>query len=337
MDATAFLRNLDRGHVPPILLIHGAEGQGSDDLLAAVTRGLFPEPAHAAFDREVLDGREVSAEAIVSSALTLPILAAARLIVVRRCQALAVKEADLLTQYVANPNPTTVLVLLADESLRASRDRKADHWLLAAVPDNAVVEVQARRGRALEDWLRQRAQSEGLSVSEEAARLLVQWVGDDATRLLGEVRKAAVAGGADNRTVGVAEVTTVVGEHRVSDVFELTRAIERRDLGAALKTVDRLLETEEPLLLLAMLTREVRTAWTVQAWRQSGQSVEQIARILRRPPGAIEALVAAVTAQSPGTFARRLSRCWEVERQLKSGGDARAELTTLVTELCRVT
>jgi DNA polymerase III delta subunit len=334
VDPTAFLRSVDRGAVPPVTLVHGTDAQLLDDLLAAVDRALFPEPALAAFDREVLDARETSVESLVSAALTLPLAAAVRLVVVRHCQTLVPKGGEALAQYVSRPSPTTVLLLLADESLRAARDRKADHWILGVVPAAAVVEPVVRRGRALEDWLRQRAQFEGLAVSEEAARLLVQWVGDEPARLLGEVRKAALAGGADNRRVGEAEVRAVVGEHRVSAVFDLTRALERRDLALALRTLDALLATEEPMLILAMLTREVRTAWTVQAWRRRGQPVDQIARILRRPPAAVEALVASLGSEPAEALGGKLRRCWEVERALKSGGEARTEMALLVSDLC---
>jgi DNA polymerase III subunit delta len=334
LDPTAFLRSVERGQIPPVALVHGADVQLLDDLLAAVSRALFPDPSHAAFDREILDGREVSVDSLVSAALTLPFGAAARLVVVRHGQALAAKGGEALGQYVTTPNPTTVLLLLADESLRANRDRKSDHWLLGAVPAAAVVEPQARRGRALEEWLRQRAQLDGLTVSEGAARLLVQWVGDDPALLFGEARKAALAGGPDNRGVGEAEVRAVVGEHRVSGIFDLTRALERRDLALALRTLDALLTTEEPMLLIAMLTREVRTAWSAQLWRRAGQSVDQIARMLRRPPAAVEALLASLGAERPAALGEKLRRCWEVERALKSSGEPRAELALLVSELC---
>ena len=337
MDPTAFLRSVERGQVPSVALVHGADAQFLDDLLAAVTRTLFPDPAHATLDREVLDGREVTTESIVSAALTLPFGAATRLVAVRHCQALASRGAESLGPYVARPSPTTVLLLLADEPLRAVHDRK-DHWLLgtvpAAGPAGVVVESVARRGRALEEWVRQRAQLDGLSVSEEAARLLVQWVGDDPALLLGEVRKAALLGGPDNGSVGEAQVRAVVGEHRVSGVFDLTRAIERRDLGVALRTLDALLATEEPMMVLALLTRELRTAWTVHVWRRRGQPVEQIARILRRPPAAVEALLASLGGEGATALGRKLRRCWEVERALKSGGESRAELALLVSDLC---
>jgi DNA polymerase-3 subunit delta len=319
--------------VPALALVHGPDGQALDDALAAVTRVLFPDAGLTALGREVFDARETSAETIVRAALTLPLGVSTRLVVVRHCQALAVKGADALREYVARPAPTTCLLLLADESLMGERDRKP-HWLLDAVPAAAVIELPVRKGRALQEWLRQRAATEGYAVSEEAARLLVQWTGDDAVAVLAELRKAALAGGPENFTVGAKEVTAVVGEHRVSGVFDLTRAVEQRDTAQALVTLDRLLASEEPMLLLTLLARELRRAWTVREWSRRGQAPEQIARMLRVPPRVAEAIVARTRGAAGERLPRQLERCWEVERRLKSGGEARAELTALVAELC---
>ena len=332
MDLNGLLKQVGSGQVPPLVLLHGADGQALDDTLSAVTRALFPDPALATLGREVLDARETSPEAIARAADTLPLGVVTRLVVVRHCQALPVKGAEGLRAYFDRPSPSTCLLMLADAPLAGERDRK-DHWLLDAVPRGAIVEAPLRKGRALQDWLRQRAGQEGYAVSEEAARLLVQWTGDDPVTLLAELRKAALAGGPDNVAVGAGEVTAVVGEHRVSGVFDLTRAVEQRDAALALLTLDTLLASEEPMLLLTLLTRELRRVWSVREWSLRGQAPDQIARMLRVPPRVAETLVARAHAAGerlPG----QLARCWEVERRLKGSGMPRAELTALVAELC---
>jgi DNA polymerase III delta subunit len=333
VDVTAFLRHVEAGQVPPLALIHGPDVQALDDALAAVTRALFPDAALAALGREVLDARETSADAIVRTALTLPLGAATRLVVVRHCQALPVKGAEPLREYVARPAPTTCLLLLADESLIGERDRKP-HWLLEAIPRPAVVDLPVRKGRALAEWLQKRAAAEGYTITAEAARMLVEWTGDDSVAVLAEVRKAALAGGPDNVAVGAREVAAVVGEHRVSDVFELTRAVERRDLAGALVTLDRLLAGEEPMRILGLLTTTLRRAWRVRELTRAGQGADQIARTLYLHPRVTEALVASTRGAAGERLPRQLERCWEVERRLKSQGEPRAELVALVAELC---
>src|SRR5687767_5837431 len=133
MDYTAFIRSADGGRPPSLALLHGADAQLLDDALAAVTRGLFPEPTQIALGREVLEGAEVSGEAVVRAASTLPFMTAMRLVVVRRAQALPARGAEALSAYARDPNLSTALLLLADEPLGASRDRRTDHWLLQAI------------------------------------------------------------------------------------------------------------------------------------------------------------------------------------------------------------
>jgi DNA polymerase III subunit delta len=335
VEYAAFLRAAERGQPPPLALLHGPDEQLLDDALALVERGLFADASERALGREVLEGDTASVETVVRSAMTLPFMTSRRLVVVRRAQALPAREAEALSAYARDPNPASCLLLLADEGLLASRERRSDHWLVGALPAAALVALPLRKGRALEDWLKQRAAAEGLTVSDEAARLLVQWVGDDGARLLGEARKAALLGGPEHRGVGVDEVKAVVGEHRMGEVFELTRAVERRDVGQALRTLDRLLATEEPVFLLSLLTRNVRVALTVRDLAAAGQTAEQIARAVRPvPPPVVEGIMARVGGAAGAALPRQLARCCEVEWRCKSGGQARAELTALVVELC---
>ena len=136
-------------------------------------------------------------------------------------------------------------------------------------------------------------------------RLLVQWVGDDGARLLGEARKAALLGGPDNRRVGVNEVSAIVGEQRVSAAFDLSRAVERRDLAQALRMLDQLLATEDAMPLLALLTRSVRIAAIVRALRRAAASRAHRShpRSVRSPVPAIEAMMARVAGVSEPTLA----------------------------------
>jgi DNA polymerase III delta subunit len=145
MDYGAFVQAAGRGQPPPIALVHGPDAQLLDDALAAATRGLFRDPGEAALGREVFEGGETSVDAVVRAASTLPFMTAMRLVAVRRSQALAAKGADTLRDYARDPNPSTALLLLADESLAASRDRR-DHWLLSAPPPKGSPSPTRLRG-----------------------------------------------------------------------------------------------------------------------------------------------------------------------------------------------
>jgi len=288
----AWLHGLTQGQAAPVVLLHGPEPFLIEEALARLTLAVCPDPGLLAMSREVLEAREAGAEGIVRAAETLPWGTPRRLVVARGVEGLGPKQAEPLVEYARAPNPSTVLVVTVPQPLAPS------HWLLKAVPAGGVVEIPQLTGRALGSWLRSRASNDGLELEEEAAQLLITLVGDDPAALAGEAVKAALAGGPENRRVGAAEVRAVVGEHRSHEVFELTRAVERRDAAAALSLLERLLAAgEEPLRLLAILAAQSRRA------------------TLRTAGG-------------------RLERCWQAERRLKLGGAPRPELSVLVADLC---
>ncbi len=292
MQYAAWLQGLARGQVAPAVLLHGPEPFLIEEALARLTRAVCSDPGLLAMSREVLEAREAGAEGIVRAAETLPWGTPRRLVVARGVEALGAKQALPLVEYLRAPNPTTVLAVAVSQPLASS------HWLRSAVPAAAVVEIPQLAGRALEGWLLSRASADGLELEEDAAQLLIALVGDDPAALAGEMGKAALAGGPENRRVGAAEVRAVVGEHRSHEVFELTRAVERRDAAAALHLLERLLASgEEPLRILAILSGQSRRA-------------------------------------APRVAVARLERCWQVERRLKLGGAPRPELAVLVVLLC---
>jgi DNA polymerase III delta subunit len=163
----------------------------------------------------------------------------------------------------------------------------------------------------------------------------VELVGDDLTHLRGELEKAALAGGAENRRIGTAQVRAVVGETRARHVFELTRALVDRDRGAALTLMGSLLGAgEEPFALLGMLSREARAIWRAADGLCAGVPEAEVARGLGRPPAAAAAMIGRVRGLHPARAAALLERCWEAERRLKQGGVTRPELSLLIADLC---
>ena len=329
MDYPSFLKAADQGQPPSVALLHGPDVFLLEDAAARVERGLFRGASDLALVRENFDARSTGAESIVQSALMLPWQGDRRLVIARGVDALAAKAGEALAAYVRSPNPSTVLLLVASPTLPAS------HWLTSAVPPASIVPILPPTGRQLGAWLTARANTDGFTLTADAAELLIELTGNDLSQLRGEVMKAALAGGPDNRRVGVAEVRAVVGEHRLRHIFELTRALEGSDAGAALRVLELLLNAgEDPLGVLAMLTREVRTLWQVTEAVRQGRRDSEIVGSLRRPPAAAAAVIARARSMTPEGPARLLERCWEVERRLKLSGPVRAELSLLITDLC---
>jgi DNA polymerase-3 subunit delta len=330
MDASTFLKGLGHGEVSRVLVFHGSEPFLLNDALKRFTASLLPDPSAAALNRELLEANEVTPETIVHSCDTAPFLSQWRLVVVRGAQTLSAKAREPIEAYVRSPNPTTCLVFVSDEL------RPATHWLLKLLPASSVVEARGLLGAGLVSWLRSYVKANGFEAQEDALALLVESVGEDLTTLVSELEKLFLSVPPGTKHLTPAAVHALVGEQRTRSIFELTRAMECRDLPQGLTVLDRLLASgEEPLGVLGMLARELRLLWQTKEWLRQGKAVEEIARLLRRPVRVVEGVLGRAEATSVQTLSRGLERCWEVEQALKSGGQSRTEMTLLFVDLCR--
>jgi len=307
-------------------------------VLQQLQAAVFPDATAAAWSREVLHADTLTAEALVTAGLALPLLGGRRLVIVRGLGAAPAKTIDRLRAAIETarsqrggwPAESTTVALLG-----SGADRKSP--ALRLVPEAEQVEARPPTGRAVPAWLRARAKGLGLDLTPAAAETLLGLVGEDLSRLAGELEKAAVFAGPDGRVTDEV-VRALVGESRVRRFWELTQALEEADRVKALRVLEQLLAAgEEPTVLLYQIVGHVRDLWRAKAGVAERKDARDLLALFRgRPPFVVERLLARATALSPEALDEAVRGCFDVELRLKSsGGDASALLTTLVVGLAR--
>jgi DNA polymerase-3 subunit delta len=178
-----------------------------------------------------------------------------------------------LADYVPSLPDTAVLVVLVPEVLDAT------HPLLKAAQRYGNARIFAPlHGPQLEDWLRRRARAHEAILKPDAARLLVNTVGDDLRLLAGEVDKLSTYVGAGG-SIGAAEVRLLTPVARQSRVFDLTDALARRDRPRALELLHELLANGESALgIVALAAFQTRALLQVKLLAQRGMGAGQIAQ-----------------------------------------------------------
>ncbi len=337
LEATALLRDLAAGRIPRLLLVHGPEPLLVDALIGRRAAAVFRGEAAAALNREVIQADAVTPETLVTAGLALPLFGGRRLLLIRGLADAPVKTVERLKTVIdtARAQPggwPGVGITVALVASGAGRRTPA----LRLVGEAEQVEVRPPVGRAVVGWLRERARAANLDLTPEAAQAWITLVGEDLSRLAGELEKAALFVEPDGR-VTEAVVRALAGESRVRQYWELTQALEGGDRSAALRVLENLLQAgEEPLVLLTQIMGFARDVWRVRAGLAQRMTASQIGARLprRRPEWAVERLMARA-AGWPAESLTRAVRCgFQVELRLKSsGGSPRALLTALVADL----
>ncbi|MDA1258370.1 MAG: DNA polymerase III subunit delta, partial [Chloroflexi bacterium] len=112
------------------------------------------------------------------------------------------------------------------------------------------------RGRAIQDWIRNRAMSEGVQMSPSAIARLADLVGPNLRLLDQEIRKLALY--ADGRTVQPDDVELMVAA-REANIFAAVDAILERRPGLAMRALYQLMDDGASVqYIISMLSRQTR-------------------------------------------------------------------------------
>jgi DNA polymerase-3 subunit delta len=111
----------------------------------------------------------------------------------------------------------------------------------------------------LVDWVSDRFSDRGMRIDHQAARVLAARIGPNSGQLQSEITKLATSAG-EGSVIGEALVRDLVPVTREGGIFDLSDAINRRDLTLCLDTLSQLLRQGESAvgILLAAIVPTVR-------------------------------------------------------------------------------
>ncbi len=196
------------------------------------------------------DSDEFELRAVVDAAQTPPFLTDRRIVVARGMGRFNADDVVPLVAYLADPLPSTELVLVAG----GGRMPKA---LTDAVKKSGATTIETSpptRARERSGWFDDQIRATGLKLEPSAAQILTEWLGEDAGRLQGILETLnATYGNAKKLTA--AEVTPFLGDAGGVPPWDLTDAIDKGDTTRALRLLHRMMRAGErhPLQVMSIL------------------------------------------------------------------------------------
>ena len=220
--------------------------------------------------------------AIVAAARTFPMMSPHRVVIVAQADALlvpkreseaAARALEELERLLMNPEPLTVLVLVAGMLDKRSRLYKL-LFKLATVVECGAIADQADAER----WVRNRVAAGGAEIDPAAARLIAQRAGLDIQRLRGDVDRLLLFT-LGRPKIAVDDVRELVGPAALQDDWAMTNAIEARQGGEALRQLALLLDAgAAPEKILGQLGWLVRSKFPMMAPAGLQTAVEAVFR-----------------------------------------------------------
>jgi DNA polymerase III subunit delta len=265
---------------------------------------------------ETLSAREASGEEVVAALNALGLFGGMRLVLVEEAERWKAVDAKAVAGYLQAPAPDTVLAVLGEV--------KPDSALGKAVAKAGQVLAFDVAKKQLPGWVLQQFERRGARADQEAARTLVELVGDDVEELAAEVDKIAIWAGGE--AIGAPEVELLAAGRAETAIFALTDAWGRRDVAAALAASEAILERsdrprrdEVPRLAatLASHVGRVRKAHVLAA--RGVRAREAVTELGVRHPFAAEKAFGHARAFSEDELRRASVRLAELDHALKGG------------------
>jgi len=239
----------------PAYLVKGSDpslvAQAAHALVEQLVAGGDPSMMVEEFGGPGVDQFDIGA--VIDACTTPPFLVDRRIVVVRESGQVNAADAKRLVAYLADPLPTTALVLVAGGGAVNPTLSKA------VAAGGAVVDTSVGIGKARTQWLAEHLKGGPVRLDGPAQARLGEHLGADVGRLAGLLDTLAAAYGR-GATVSADDLEPFLGEAGALAPWDLTDAVDAGRTAPALDVLHRMLSAGEshPLVVLAQLHKHYR-------------------------------------------------------------------------------
>lgn len=300
------MHELVENGLDPVYVLHSEHPILIERAVTAIRDASVP-PDMRGFNYDVIEGKPKGSQ-IVALAQTLPMMAKMRMVFVRDISLLTADEAEPVIEYLGKPNPSTVLVAVANKL-----DKRLK--LFAQLSKRKFLHV-LDAPRQLAPWVRDEAKAKGVKIDANAVTRLVDTVGSDLSRLSLAVEQLGLYAG--ERGVTSDDVDDLIADTRERSVFELTDAIGAADRPRALAAVASLCDQRESAVgVVVMLARHIRQLSLCHTLRNQNVPRGEWAGRIGVPPFIVDKLMSQARHFTPRALATATQRLATADRALK--------------------
>jgi DNA polymerase III subunit delta len=251
----------------PVYLLSGSDRPKIVRALRRL-RDRFPEESV-----EALTAPPSTGDDVVAACNALGLFAeGGRLVVVEGVETWRAGDVESVGAYLADASPGAVLALWAHATPKVGvlADLVAKH--------GRVLAFDVPKPRSPSAWVAGEFKRLGVEVDADAARALVDIVGDDVLILASEIEK--IATWAAGRPVGIHEIESMAIPAREVESWAVTDAWGARDLSSAIAACEAALEQREPFSIAVSLASHVGRVRAAQLLAEEGLGTREIAKRL---------------------------------------------------------
>lgn len=270
--------------------------------------------------------RDPAIDDIVASLNTFPMGADFRLVILDGCDRLPKAVSEPLVEYLANPSPTTVCLVVANTLAKNTRLYKA----VAKIDKKAVVDCTPKKAWEMPKQVVSMARSHGKTMGLPAAEALVSRAGEQSRMLDNELKRLSQM--VEGPEITLADVERLVMRTAEVKPWDFLNAVSARDLPRSLELL-RLQPDHSEVRLFSLLVTRLRELIFAKALDARGAGRE-LASTLGVQSWQVKNHLTWARRFKMGELVDALRDAVEVEAALKGSGDSALALQMWVVRIC---
>jgi DNA polymerase-3 subunit delta len=226
---------LKAGKFQPVYFLQGDESFYVDAIADYIEEHALA-PAEKSFNQVIVYGKDAPMATILTHARRFPMMSERQVVIVKEAQDIPDLNKEtgtrLLLDYVKKPVPSTILVFCHKHKMLDKR-RELGKNISQHIP---LLSFKKLYDNELPEFVTDYCREGNILIDERAVVALCEYVGNDLHRLANEIDKLAV--GASDKNITLEQVMNGVGVSKEYNIFELQKAIIRKDSLLANKIVN---------------------------------------------------------------------------------------------------
>ncbi|MEE9438445.1 MAG: DNA polymerase III subunit delta [Saprospiraceae bacterium] len=221
MTFESIIKDIKSQKYSPIYLLHGPEAYYIDRISSYIEKSVLNE-GEKAFNQIVLYGKDIDFKTVVDEARQYPMMSSYRVVVIKEAQDM--RSLKNLASYAEKPSPQTILVINYKHKKFDSRTKLAK----AIKKSGLVYESKKLYDNQVQQWISKYLMDKGVKISPDGAMMASEFLGTNLSKIANEMDKLLVNLG-DKNEISAEMVSEMIGFSKDYNVFELQKAITKRD------------------------------------------------------------------------------------------------------------
>lgn len=229
MSAEKIIGDWKKKIFKPVYLLEGEEDYYIDVVMNYAEHKILNE-SEAGFNLSVFYGKDAVWSDVINACRRYPMFADRQVVLLKEAQQM--KDFERLEGYVENPLPSTVFVVSYKEKTVDKRTK----FYKTVKKEGEIFTSEKVRDYKMEEWVKDYVSQQDFEMTSKAIALLVEFVGNDLSRVVNELEKVTVNLG-NRKSITEDDIEKYVGISKEYNAFELQNALAIKDMAKAIKII----------------------------------------------------------------------------------------------------